>query len=47
MEKFNGHICNCKGNIRKIHEDFVNINNGGKIAMKLDQDDELGVMYER
>mgnify|MGYP001384319682 FL=1 len=31
-----------KGNIRKnTLEDFVNINNSGKIAMKLDQDDKI------
>ena len=31
-----------KGNIRKnTLEDFVNINNSGKIAMKLDQDDRI------
>ena len=36
-----------KGNIRKnTLEDFVNINNSGKIAMKLDQDDRIiGVKY--
>ena len=28
--------------LEKIHlEDFVNINNSGKIAMKLDQDDRI------
>ena len=42
MEKFNGYFCNSKGNIRKnTIEDFVNINNSGKIAMKLDQDDRI------
>ena len=31
-----------KGNIRKnTLEDFININNSGKIAMKLDQDDKI------
>ena len=31
-----------KGNVRKNSlEDFVNINNSGKIAMKLDQDDKI------
>ena len=31
-----------KGNVRKnTLEDFVNINNSGKIAMKLDQDDRI------
>ena len=31
-----------KGNVRKnTLEDFVNINNSGKIAMKLDQDDKI------
>ena len=31
-----------KGNVRKnTLEDFVNINNNGKIAMKLDQDDKI------
>ena len=31
-----------KGNIRKNSlEDFININNSGKIAMKLDQDDKI------
>ena len=31
-----------KGNIRKnTLEDFVNINNSGKIEMKLDQDDRI------
>ena len=31
-----------KGNIRKnTLEDFININNSGKIAMKLDQDDRI------
>ena len=31
-----------KGNIRKnTLEDFININNNGKIAMKLDQDDKI------
>ena len=36
-----------KGNIRKnTLEDFVNINNSGKIAMKLDQDDRIiGVKF--
>ena len=31
-----------KGNVRKNSlEDFININNSGKIAMKLDQDDKI------
>ena len=31
-----------KGNVRKnTLEDFININNSGKIAMKLDQDDKI------
>jgi DNA gyrase subunit A len=31
-----------KGNVRKnTLEDFININNSGKIAMKLDQDDRI------
>ena len=31
-----------KGNVRKnTLEDFTNINNSGKIAMKLDQDDKI------
>ena len=31
-----------QGNIRKnTLEDFININNNGKIAMKLDQDDKI------
>ena len=30
-----------KGNVRKFIEDFININNSGKIAMKLDQDDKI------
>ena len=36
-----------KGNVRKnTLEDFVNINNSGKIAMKLDQDDKIiGVKF--
>ena len=38
-----------KGNVRKNSlEDFININNSGKIAMKLDQDDKIiGVKYVR
>ena len=41
-KKFNGNFCYIKGNIRKnTLEDFVNINNSGKIAMKLDQDDRI------
>ncbi len=35
-------FCTSKGNVRKnTLEDFVNINNSGKIAMKLDQDDKI------
>ena len=35
-------FCTSKGNVRKnTLEDFVNINNNGKIAMKLDQDDKI------
>ena len=31
-----------KGNVRKnTSEDFTNINNSGKIAMKLDHDDKI------
>ena len=42
MEKFNVIFATAKGNIRKnTLEDFVNINNSGKIAMKLDQDDRI------
>ena len=42
MEKINGIFATAKGNIRKnTLEDFVNINNSGKIAMKLDQDDRI------
>ena len=42
MEKFNGIFATSKGNVRKnTLEDFVNINNSGKIAMKLDQDDRI------
>ena len=34
-----------KGNVRKnTLEDFININNSGKIAMKLDQDDKIMVL---
>ena len=34
-----------KGNVRKnTLEDFININNSGKIAMKLDGDDKLLVL---
>ena len=34
-------VCNFR-NIRKnTLEDFININNSGKIAMKLDQDDKI------
>ena len=44
MEKLNGRLCYCKGHVRKNSlEDFININNSGKIAMKLDQDDKIGV----
>ena len=45
--KLNGKIlmvifATAKGNVRKnTLEDFVNINNSGKIAMKLDQDDRI------
>ena len=42
MEKSNGYFATAKGNVRKnTLEDFVNINNSGKIAMKLDQDDRI------
>ena len=42
MEKFNGYFCYCKRKCKKNSlEDFVNINNSGKIAMKLDQDDKI------
>ena len=42
MEKFNGCFATSKGNVRKnTLEDFVNINNSGKIAMKLDNDDKI------
>ena len=35
-------IATAKGNVRKnTLEDFININNSGKIAMKLDQDDKI------
>ena len=38
MEKFNGNFATAKGNVRKNSlEDFININNSGKIAMKLDK----------
>ena len=41
MEKFNGYFCYCR-NVRKNSlEDFININNSGKIAMKLDEDDKI------
>ena len=30
-----------KENVRKNSEDFININNSGKIAKKLDQDDKI------
>ena len=40
--KINGSFATSKGNVRKnTLEDFVNINNSGKIAMKLDQDDKI------
>ncbi len=45
---FSGKFClhivfaKSKGNVRKnTLEDFININNSGKIAMKLDQDDKI------
>ena len=42
MEKFDGYFCNRKRKRKKNSlEDFVNINNSGKIAMKLDQDDKI------
>ena len=42
MEKSYGNFATTKGNIRKNSlEDFININNSGKIAMKLDQDDKI------
>ena len=34
-------ILHIKAMLEKILEDFVNINNSGKIAMKLDQDDRI------
>ena len=42
MEKLNGHFFNSKRECSKNSlEDFININNSGKIAMKLDQDDKI------
>ena len=42
MEKLDGCFFYSKGNVRKnTLEDFININNSGKIAMKLDQDDRI------
>ena len=42
MEKTYGGFSTAKGNVRKnTLEDFININNSGKIAMKLDQDDKI------
>ena len=42
MEKLTVIFCTAKGNVRKNSlEDFININNSGKIAMKLDQDDKI------
>jgi len=42
MEKFDGYICNIERQCKKKYlEDFVNISNNGKIAMKLDQDDRI------
>ena len=41
MEKFDGYFATEKGNVENSLEDFVNINNSGKIAMKLDQDDKI------
>ena len=38
-----------KGNVRKNSlDDFININNSGKIAMKLDEDDKIiGVKFAK
>ena len=42
MEKYDDSFATAKGNVRKnTLEDFININNSGKIAMKLDQDDKI------
>ena len=42
MENLMVIFATAKGNVRKnTLEDFVNINNSGKIAMKLDQDDRI------
>ena len=41
MEKINVVFATAKGNVRNSLEDFININNSGKIAMKLDQDDKI------
>ena len=41
-KKFMVIFATAKGNVRKNSlEDFININNSGKIAMKLDQDDKI------
>ena len=41
-KKFMVVFATAKGNVRKNSlEDFININNSGKIAMKLDQDDKI------
>ena len=36
-----GNFCLRKGNKKNTLEDLVNINNSGKFAMKLDQDDRI------
>ena len=47
MEEPYGSFATSNGNVRKNSlEDFVNVNNSGKIAMKLDQDDKIvGVKF--
>ena len=42
MENFMVIFSTANGNVRKNSlEDFININNSGKIAMKLDPDDKI------
>ena len=41
-KKYDDSFATAKGNVRpNTLEDFININNSGKIAMKLDQDDKI------